>query len=230
MKVFMLTLFVVSFLCGSAFASDAKPMTKQGDAALLFSLGGLSNLSAGNFEGGLGLKYYLLRNVALRVGLGFSSASQTFKNPAVGPLPPTVLGESKYTSTTFSIAPGVTYNFATSNSVVAYVGGQVYFAMTSREQDGTTSGNIPNPNPGYTSGQKIKISTTDIGVGALVGVEWFAWENVSFGAEYAFGFLSNPGKTEVTAGGTTASTDAPTLTTITLTSINSGELTLSVYF
>jgi hypothetical protein len=230
MKRIMLTLLAVSVLCANVFASDTKPMTKQGDTALLFTLGGLSNLAAGNFQGGLGLKYFILRNVAIRLGLGFSSSSEKFKNPAVGPLPPTVLGESKYTATTFSIAPGVVYDFATSGSVVAYVGGQVYFATTSREQDGTTSGNIPNPNPSYTSGQKIKISTTDIGVGALVGVEWFAWDNISFGAEYGFGFLTNSGKTEVTAGNTTTSTDSPTFTTISLTSLSGGNLTLAVYF
>jgi opacity protein-like surface antigen len=229
MKRIMFTLFAISVLCGSTFAADAKPMTKQGDKALLFTLGGLSNLSAGDFEGGLGLKYYFLKNVALRLGLGFSSSSQKFKNAAI-PLPPTQLGESKYTATTFSVAPAVIYDFATSNSVAAYVGGQVYFATTSREQEGTTSANIPNANPSYNTGEKRTITTTDIAVGALVGVEWFAWENVSLGAEYGFGFLTNSGKTEVTAGGTTASTDSPTMTTISLTSINSGNLTLSVYF
>ncbi len=103
--VVMALLLVVSF----AFSQDTQPKTKSGNFAWLFSLGGLSNLSAGNYNGGVGAKYYLQDDLALRGGLSFSSASYPGyeQNPS-----------------SFGINAGLMYNWATAGAVVGYIGAQ----------------------------------------------------------------------------------------------------------
>ncbi|MDH3252164.1 MAG: PorT family protein [Ignavibacteria bacterium] len=224
-----LSLALALCLAANLQAADPKPMTRSGDKALLFTFNGLSLLGASSFAGGVGFKFYIARDLAARVGVGFDLAKQTFKNPAPAPLPANTLSESKYSTTLFTIAPGITYNIATSNSVVAYVGAQVLFITTSTSQDGTL-GPLPDNTPSFTAQQEVKITSTSIGAAALLGVEWFAWDNISFGAEYAFGFLSATGKTEVTNGGITTSVDDPSTTAFGTAALNTANLTLSVYF
>ena len=229
MKKLLLMILVISVAANVALAGDnAKPITKAGNAALMFNLGGLANLSAGNYEGGLGFKYYIANDFAVRLGLGFSTSSSTDKNPStVTPLPATVLSESKLTSTTFTVAPGIQYNIAKSNAVVAYVGGQASISTTSQEREGNSVGF----GVGYTSGAKYKESGTVFGVAAFVGAEWFPWDNISFAGEYRIGFVSGTGKIESTvpAPGTSTSVDKPSSTVIGISSANAACLTLSVF-
>jgi hypothetical protein len=228
MKRIIVALLVVAVAGSFAFAGDnAKPITKAGNAALLFDLGGLANLSAGNYEGGFGAKYYLSNDLALRLGLGFTSSSQTTKNPTTGTLPPTILSESKLTSMSFSVAPGVQFNIAKTNAVVAYVGGLVSFTTSSTKREGNSVGF----NTGFTSGAEYKESNSIFGVAAFVGAEWFAWDNISFSAEYRFGFSSTTGKVESTvpAPGVSTSTDSPSTTSFGISSGNAANLTLAIY-
>ena len=107
--VFILTAVLV--LVNFALAGDdAKPMTKMGDRAWMFTLSGLSALGAGNYWGGVGGKYYFQDDMALRAGVGFSTTNNP--DPATDP-------------TDWNIAAGVQYNYATNNAVTAYVGGMV---------------------------------------------------------------------------------------------------------
>jgi len=228
MKKLLLTILAISVAVNVALAGDnAKPITKAGNAALMFNLGGLANLSVGNYEGGLGFKYYIANDFAVRLGLGFSMTSSTDKNPTTTPLPATVLSESKLSSTTFTVAPGIQYNIAKSNAVVAYVGGQVSIATTSQERDGNSVGF----GVGFTNGAKYKESGTIFGVAAFVGAEWFPWDNISFAGEYRIGFVSGSGKIESTvpAPGTSTSVDKPSSTVIGISSANAASLTLSVF-
>jgi len=213
---------VVLVLCVAvqlSMAEDSKPMTKVGDKALLFTLGGLGNLSAGNYQGGLGFQYYFANKLALRAALGFTMSDVTVKDNVV---PPATPGPDQKTSTMgFPIAVGIRYNLAQSNAVVAYTGGQVSFS--------TTSTTVDNPNHSTTT-TKNKTTSTVFGVGVFFGVEWFAWNNISIGGEYQLGFSSTSGKTEVTTNGTTSSFDAPSTTNFNLGSVNAANLTVSVYF
>jgi opacity protein-like surface antigen len=107
--------------------------------------------------------------------------------------------------------------------VNAYVGAQLLFVMGSTSADGI-NGN------GFDSDSKLETSTTSIGAGLLLGVEWFPWENVSFGAEYALGFLSGSGETESTVNGTGSTSDSPSTMSIGTSAVNGANLTLSVFF
>jgi opacity protein-like surface antigen len=226
MKKILALVLILTVALGVAQAGDnAKPITKAGSTALMFDLGGLANLSAGAYQGGFGAKYYLANGFAVRVSLGFSSSSTTTKNPTT-PTPTTQLGESKYTSTSFTVAPGIQYNVATSNAVVGYVGAQVAFTTGSQERTGNANGF----GVGFTKDNSYNESNTSFGVAAFVGVEWFAWDNISLAGEYRAGFNTTSGKAESKNATTSVSVDAPSNTSMGLSSGNSACLTLSVFF
>lgn len=226
MKKTLALVLVLAFAFGLAQAGDnAKPIQKAGSTALLFDLSGLANLGAGNFQGGLGVKYYIANGFSARLGLGFNSSSTTTKNP-VTPTPANQLDESKYTSTSFTVAPGIQYNVATSNAVIGYVGAQVAFTTGSQER----KGNANSFGTGFTKDNSYNESNTTFGVAAFVGVEWFAWDNISLAGEYRFGFSTTSGKAESKTATTSTSADAPSQTSLGLGSANAGALTLAVYF
>jgi opacity protein-like surface antigen len=226
MKKMLALVLVLSLTVGLAQAGDnAKPVVKAGSVAMLFDLGGLANLSAGNYQGGLGMKYYIANGFAARLGVGFNTSSTTTKNPTT-PVPTNQLDESKITGTSFTIAPGIQYNLATSNAVVGYVGAQVAFTTGSN----TRTGNANSFGVGFTKDNEYKESTTSFGVAAFLGVEWFAWDNISLAGEYRFGFNTTSGKAESKNATTSTSTDAPSSTGLGLGSANAAALTLAVYF
>lgn len=225
MKQLIVVVLALTVACGTALAADnVKPMQKAGATALMFDLGGLANLSAGNYQGGVGLKYYFSNGVAVRASVGFGMTSTTTKNPA-DPVPTTQESESKYTAMNFSIAPGIQYNVATSNSVVGYVGAQVSYTMASQKREGNASGF----GVGYSKDHEYKESTSTFGAAAFVGVEWFPWDNISFAAEYRFNFSTTSGKAEFKNATTSGDSDAPSSTSFGLSSGNAANLTLCVY-
>lgn len=225
MKQLIAGVLVLTLAVGTALAADnSKPIQKAGSTALMFDLGGLANLSAGNYQGGVGFKYYISNGFAVRAAVGFGMTSTTTKNPA-DPVPTTQESESKLSGMTFSIAPGIQYNVATSAAVVAYVGAQISYSMGSQ----TRTGNANNFNVGFSKDHEYKESTSTFGGAAFVGVEWFAWDNISLAGEYRFNFSTTSGKAESKNATTSDSQDAPSSTAFGLSSANSANLTLSVY-
>lgn len=226
MKRFLVLVLVLTMAAGLMQAADhAKPVTKSGSTALMFDLGGLAALSAGNYQGGFGAKYYISSGFAVRLGLGFNSSSTTTKNPTT-PVPTTQLGESKYSLTSFTVAPGIQYNVAQSAAVVGYVGAQIAFTTRSEER----LGNANNFGVGFSKDHKYTESTSTFGGAAFVGVEWFAWDNISLAGEYRFSFNSTTGKAESKNATTSTSVDAPSTTALGVGSGNAAALTLSVFF
>src|SRR5258708_28775275 len=102
-------------LASCAMAGDeATPKVSKGDKAWLFTLNGLSNLGAGNYNGGVGAKYYISDGTALRLSLGFGTSNTTYKY--TGPTDPTRADE-KISGTVFSITPGIIANFTTNGTI-----------------------------------------------------------------------------------------------------------------
>jgi hypothetical protein len=230
MKKAFFTFLVLCVAAGTVFSqetSKAQIPCRSGDRALLFDLSGLAYLAAGDYEGGLGFQYYIGKDLALRFGVGISSSSQTDKqaNPPAGQL-----SESKRTSFEWSLTPGIRYNIAQNKSVLAYVGGVFSISMVTQERTGRYTGLDP---AGYVNGAKYVDQTTYWGAALLLGVEWFAWDNVSFSGEYRLGFESGSGYTEATnpnATPTKTKVDKPSTFGFGIGSANSGYLTLAVYF
>jgi hypothetical protein len=208
-----------------ASAADPKPLTRTGDKALLFDLGGLANLAAGNYGGGLGFRYYIGSDLALRLSVGFNTSSETTKNTA-SPLPANQLAESELTHTGFTLAPAITYTIAKSSAVAAYVGGMVSFISAIDKREGNSGG----LGVGFDSGEAHRVSTTEWGFAGILGVEWWPWENISFSGEYRLGYSHSAGERESTTPAGSLTTDSPTTNGFGLGSANSGALTLAVYF
>ena len=225
MKRIAIVMLVLLFVTSLSLAGDPKPITHSGAKALLFDLSGLANLAAGNYGGGLGAKYYIGQDFAVRLGFGFNTATTTTKNP-LSPLPANQVAESKATSTEFSVEPAVTYNIARTSTVVAYVGGMFLYTSSSDKRDGNSAG----LGVAYNAGASYRASTSSFGLAALLGVEWFPWENVSFSAEYRMGYAHGSSETESTTTATSVTTDGPSTNGFGLGSANSGALTLSIYF
>lgn len=201
------TLVVVAALAVAGMsAQDAnRCRTKSGDMSMLFTLNGLQNIGAGDYNGGVGLGFYLMDGIQLRLGIGYSSNSQTVGTGA---------SEVVNDSSTLSFAPAIRLNLFKSSTVVGYTGLQVSYGMvsTSETQGGNDAGSA---------------SGSTIGVGALLGAEWFPWENVSLGLEYGLGFGSTSTSSKDSAGN---ETDGPTNTAINFGFPNSSvNFTLAFY-
>lgn len=183
----IVSLLLVVVAAGSvAVAQDVR--NQKNDFGLLFTLNGLGNLTAGEYNGGAGAQWYLGDDVALRFGLGFANSS--IGNNADP--------ETTVSGTAINLAPGVRFNLANNSNVIGYVGGQVMFGMGSSSTE--TSG----------SNNTSESSSTGIGVGAFLGAEWFPWKNVSLSVEYGLGFMTSSSTSKV--GDT--ETDGPSTTSI----------------
>lgn len=157
MKKIGLALLAVVVLATFAFAGDdVTPKTKSGDKAWMFTFNGLSNLGAGNYNNGAGIKYYFQDNMAIRFGVSYSSSS--------------VSGASNNPSS-YGVNAGLEYVFSTLGSTAAYFGGEVMYG--SSKNAGTNWENA-----------------SMFGVGAIAGVNWFVYNNVSLTPEYQLGFVS----------------------------------------
>lgn len=209
--------YILSLMCLLSIANakdDVGYRAKEGDQALLFSLKGLDNLSAGNFNGGLGYQYYFANHTAFRfaLGLDFSSESQDKPDETYA---------KDYSKDVFSflLRPGIRYNFGTSSNVLAYMGTEAIFQLTKT----TTESNLVT----FTD-QTLEEKSTNFGLGFFIGAEWFAFKNVSLSAEYGLSFLF--GSSESTTKTPTQSTTVDMPKTFKTGLNSSGYLTLSFYF
>ena len=155
----------------------------EGDCSLLFNLKGLSDLTASDFNGGLGFQYYFKKHTAFRFSIGMNYDKTITSNNNT---------DSSYNSIneTFGLtmAPVLRFNFASSSNILAYSGicGLINISNTK------LSGSDPY-------GEIIWEKRTTLGLGALMGAEWFFAQNISISAEYQilFNYKFGDKKTEV---------------------------------
>lgn len=223
MKHALFILLALTLIPAATVAQDnaVGPRSASGDFALLFDLGGLANMALNGFYGpggdtaeygaGFGAKYFVANDIAVRLGLTLRSLSR--KAPTDAP----ELND-EFTSFRFAIAPSVTYNLVKSSSVAGFVGGQVSYAMA----------NSTNT-PADTSQRAIEASSSSIGVGAVIGAEWFPWSNVSLSGEYILGFATtSEERIETIGSGEPKRFELPTETAI---GVNArGVLMLAIYW
>ena len=188
------SLFVLGLtlgITGSSRAQDnagkdeiIRPITKQGSAAFVLTLGGLGtfNIGAPSINGmmsGVGVKYFLADDMALRILLGFANSSS----------PSTADTSSTLSTTTFGIGAGVEWHFRPLYSTSPYVGAQIGFSSTSSDvtKDATDK-------------------TTAFSVTAIAGFDWFFTHGIAAGAEMGLGFQSNGGTKTNGASKTSTST------------------------
>src|SRR3569623_883316 len=108
--VIVLGLARVSFAHESTDNDIIRPITKQGSAGFLFAINGIGTFGisapgigfGNNAQYGVGMRYYLADDLALRVLLAFQNAS-TDSN--------TLNGTPKSSSTSFGIGAGIEHHF-----------------------------------------------------------------------------------------------------------------------
>lgn len=213
----------LALLFSLSFSQEEKPFIEKKSRALLFEFSGLDNLGANSFNGGIGGKYFLKSNMAIRAGLQFMNISEDDPFQGNGGID----GEAQ--ATEFGISAALEVHL-TSKRVSPYYGGGLALAFTSTESksaeadpaDQVTIKNNRNGEFGYYGG-------TEFTIYGLVGVEVFVLRNLSLAAEYRLGFSHISRKDEeATLGNTTVTTKLGSIRAIGIAS--AGVLTLAVYF
>jgi len=232
--IIILCVLTVSVLFGQETKEEV--FFSRGSRALLFSFSGLSFLNADEFNGGIGGKYFLNDNVALRVGLNFDYSSTT--TPANADT--SQMGEDgSASSMEFGISAAVEWHL-TRGRVSPYLGGGAMYSNRSTEQYSAAVWANNDPGPIYrTTFETTGISTIE--VFGIAGVEVFITKGVSLAAEYhlRYRYASN-GDNDRTVSvihgelppGVTLP-DFPTVEGNTVSHIGfttGGALTLAVYF
>lgn len=218
---------VVLFLLLATISFAQESSIYPGAKSVLFTFGGLSNIVAGNYDGGAGFKYFPNSNMGLRFGVSFSHDGQTI--PA-NPDPGENGIDGSASTTAFGVSAALEYHL-TANRISPYVGGGVGFGMRSTEEKDAVSGTGLL----FQNTLKNKLGTnsgTSFSVFALFGAEYFVTKEISFGAEYRLGYTilsesdqefssSNPNIKSVTTPGGSENT---------LKLESTGALTLAIYF
>jgi hypothetical protein len=232
MKITAVICLAILFIGSPVLSQDVVPSIAAGSKALLFSFSGLGFLGAGNFEGGIGGRYYLSDMMAVRAGLQFASASQDVPaNPGAGQTGT----DGKISASRFGVAGAVELHLS-KGRVRPFVGAGLGFSSTSTESKNAVVGNPPPAQTttksrvaGETVGGVTYFAGSNLSVYGLAGVEFFLYREVSLAAEYRLGFSSTSrSDQEVTNGSTTTMTKVGGASMIGVAS--SGVLTLSVYF
>jgi len=193
-KIFFSLILCLTF-CGAVYAQDTKPRTSSGDKALLFSINGFGTFGInGNYAGtaavtllgmdtlfsnfgirtgtpiyGIGMKFYLGDNLALRASLG--GGSTTVSTPQAKD---TTGKTDDVTDVFFGVAPALEFHLLSAGPVSAYAGAMLNYSMTLH-----TDGDASDPEQNHT-----QRTYNTFGGGAIFGVEYFPWSAVSLGAEY----------------------------------------------
>jgi opacity protein-like surface antigen len=181
---FVASLFLIAGFAAASFAQGeeniTRPITKSGSMALMFDIGGFGTFGLGGmFIGqsdmddidtkiyGVGAKYYISDNNAIRLLLAFSSHS--------GGEPS---GQTVTSSSTLGIAAQYEYHVGPLYSTSPYFGGGISYASTS-------ASSTPS------SGTKATTSYSQFGVTAVAGFDWYFTRGLALGAEYHLGYFGN---------------------------------------
>ncbi len=223
MKKVLLVAVAILMVGSVSFGQDVVPGLAGGSKALLFSFGGLSTLSANNFSGGFGAKYYLSSSMAVRGGIQFTSNSTTTPaNPGAGQ----VGVDGSTSNTTIGVAGAIELHLG-SGRVSPYLGGGVGFSTTSTESKNAATATPPAV-PTQTTVKNAAGATT-FTVYGLAGFEFFLWKELSLSGEYRVGFSSSSLKDqETTTGSTTTTVKQGSSSSIGISA--QGTLILAVYF
>ncbi len=190
-RAMILASVVASFLvAGTAGAAEGGQIGK-GSAALLFQWKGLSDMTPTSYGGGLGAKYFVLPQLAIRGDLLFAHGSHTIAaNPPAG----TTGSDGSITGTRMGIGVAAEYHLATGR-ISPYVGAGLSFATeSSSHKTAVTGTQVPITTENDTACESVSGDTycggTTLGAAAIVGVEFFPFEHISLGAEYQLGYGS----------------------------------------
>lgn len=233
MKKRMLTcMIIISLLSIATLAQSNQEETslrkekesdlRTGNKALLFTFNGLDIIKTGNFEGGMGGKLFLNKNLNLRVGIEFNLVNETIPAAQEG------FQDGTKTAIAFGVNLAAEYHL-TSGRISPYLGlGTGINVLT------TTSEHTPNQNEERTNMPEEIDGTLynpgiDISLSVLAGVEFFLIKNLSLATEYRIGFTNHSNLDgEVKSNGNTVQAEGSNIFNASIE--NQGWLTLAFYF
>ena len=223
MRQFLIILVVILLSVSLSFGQEDKPFMTKGDKALLFEFRGLNDLGAHSFNGGIGGKYYLSQDMAIRGGLQFVSINED------DPFQGTGGADGEASASQFGLSAALEIHLGTKR-VSPYYGGGLGVSFTSTESKNA----VANPDNQVTiknnnNGEFGYYGGTEFNIFGMLGTEVYLFENFSLAAEYRLGFSYTSRKDEeVTQGNQTVTTKQGALQVIGIAS--SGVLTLAIYF
>jgi opacity protein-like surface antigen len=179
-----MVLGILAFVLTMAGPTSAAPIdTKAGTKAVVFQFSGLSNLGVSEYMGGIGMRYYIQDDLALRPGIniGIGTAKDKQQDP-----------ERKTTDTTFGLNLTLEKHMAGAASISPYIGARAGFDYS---KDKNEQGDNESTD-----------KRTGFGVAGVLGFEWGFTESLTLGGEYALGVRSGSREVEVKTGSTTETT------------------------
>jgi hypothetical protein len=142
--------------------------------------------------GSIRYRYFNSENMAVRMSLFVGGKSTASISDTSGGAAQT---HSKNSNFDFSIKPGIEKHFAGTAKLSPYYGGELFLGIKNTKSNSESNWVADN--------KKIetmitKTSKASLGLNVLMGTDFYATENLYFGAEIGFGFLNEGlGKTKV---------------------------------
>ncbi|MBN2367013.1 MAG: outer membrane beta-barrel protein [Calditrichaeota bacterium] len=220
MRYFIFISLALIFTVSGLFAQEDTGYFKDGSKAVLFQF---NAFSPNSYNGGVGGKYFVSEEFAIRAGLIFANAKQTL------PFQGTAGVDGESSASQYGIFAAVEKHL-TDSRISPYIGGGFMLVSTSTERetaeadpaDQQTIKNSRGGELGYQGG-------SEFGFALLGGFEFFVIKNLSLGAEYQLYYSKISRKDEeVTQGNVTVTFEQGSTTRMGLSS--SGILTLAFYF
>ena len=180
MKKLFTSIIVLLVINNIVFGTESLIKNKKDSQALLFTLQGLSQFGSNGYNGGLGYQYYIFDNLAIRIGFGLNIEN----NKEFDSNSNNLNIYKEYDLYDINIEIGIKYNFISSTTIMGFIGFEVLYSyQNKRNQYFNYELNKP----------KLEEIYLNYGSGIFLGIEWFAWENVSLGAEYKIKFQIEKG-------------------------------------
>jgi hypothetical protein len=183
MRYLILLTIAVVFMFGTVQAGEV--CTDAGDMAMIFMFDGFDNLSFDSFYGGLGLRYYLGDELALRPAVYFSKYNYKLESDTEG------MTDDEYSLTDIGLELAFENHFrGPAPAVSPYWGAGGYFEWMTAVDDPS----VPTGETGKTTDKG-----TALGLFGMLGFEWGFTDGLTLGGEYRLGFERFSGETEIDA-------------------------------
>ena len=193
-SLFTILLLSVSLMAqGSDADGSASPMPGDGSNPYSFEVslgqsfgGGQSLITAP----GIKFRYFLNQNMAIRVGLGYSSgkSEENFAENGDGT---GALGTLTMKMSNFDFKAGFEYHFGSTKRLSPYVALDLGFGSGSMSNEGSNSDGY-NYIANYNFSEEYK--TSSFGTSLNAGMDFYFAENLFLGAEFGFGMVWNTEK------------------------------------
>ncbi|MCE7934713.1 MAG: hypothetical protein DYG96_08975 [Chlorobi bacterium CHB2] len=211
-RTWTITALLFLLAIGAQAQDNTVARTAMGDKALMFSINGFGDFGVTGVTAGSSINSNNGGDSANSGGVSpvYGAGAKFFLQNNVALRGVLGFGSSSGSGsqTAFGFLGGVEYHILGSGAVSGYGGAFLSYATRSRS-----------------SGEEMyaySSSSSSLGIGGMMGVEFFPWRDISFSAEYQLGLRLNSGST-TTAGSTT---DAPGTTEI---GIGSASVMIAVY-